>query len=79
MGKLLVLNLLKKEKEMENIHCKKVEVQHKTWAITPNKPKTPSLPHNAATTCWLVTPSYFSFVTSTNGTTPHQRHPLGSF
>jgi hypothetical protein len=60
---------------MECIHYKKAEVQHKTWAITPSKPKTLSLPHNAATTWWLVTPLYFSCVTNTNGTTLHQKLP----
>ncbi len=66
-------------KQMESIHCKKVEVQHKTWAIAPSKPKTPSLPHNATTTWWLVKPSYFSSITSINGTTPHQRRPPWSY
>jgi len=66
MSKLLVFN----------IHCKKAEVQHKTWAFTPSKAKTPSLPHNAATTWWLVIPSYFHV---SQAQMAPQRHPPGSY
>jgi hypothetical protein len=59
MRKLLVFNPFFFFKQMKNIHCKKAEVQHKTWAFTPSKAKTPSLPRNAATTWWLVTPCIF--------------------